>query len=135
MKAIFNTYRPEGFHTVNSYLFAEDPEGLIEFLQQAFYATILNITHKTDGSIANCILQIGDSCLMVSQATGQFINMRTAFYLFVEDVDLIFNRALEFGATVCYDPADTEYQDRQGGVIDKEGNYWWISKRLVQTGY
>ena len=88
-----------------------------------------------DGDIANCILQIGDTCFMISQARDQFKGMRTALYLFVDDVESIHKRALENGASVEFEPADMPYEDRQSGIIDPSGNYWWISKRKVEKGY
>lgn len=136
MKKIFDTYRPDGFGTVSSYVFSENPEQLIDFLKNAFYAEELDrsINPKTE-EIANAIIKIGSSCFMISQAKGQFLNMRTAFYLYVDDVEEIHKRAIEYGAKVEFEPATMDYQDRQSGVIDPAGNYWWISKRLVHKNY
>lgn len=136
MKPPFNTYKPDGFHTVNAYLFVSEPQKLIDFLQKAFYAEEQNrsIDEET-GDIGNVVLKIGDSCFMISQARGEFENMRTAFYLYVKDVDTIYQNALKYGATSVFEPADMDYEDRQGGITDPAGNYWWISKRLVEKGY
>ncbi|MCB0476441.1 MAG: hypothetical protein KDC69_12240, partial [Flavobacteriaceae bacterium] len=88
MNKIFDTYRPEGFRTVNGYLFVENPEELIDFLKNAFYAEEINRSiNPENGDIANVILKVGDSCLMISQAREQFLNMRAAFYLFVDNVE------------------------------------------------
>lgn len=136
MNKIFDTYRPIGFGTVNGYLFANNPEELIVFLKNAFYAEEINRSiNPENGDIANVILKIGDSCFMVSQAREQFLNMRAAFYLFVDNVEEIHQRAIEYGAKVEFEPTDMPYEDRQSGVIDPSGNYWWISKRLVNKGY
>ena len=136
MNRIFETYRPEGFGTVNSYLLVQNPEELIEFLKNAFFAEELNRSvNPGNGDIANCILKIGKSCFMVSQAREQFLNMKTAIYLYVDDVDEMHKRAVENGAKVEFEPADMPYDDRQSGIIDPSGNYWWISKRLTKKGY
>lgn len=136
MNEIFKTYRPDGFGTVNGYLFVDNPEELIEFLKQAFLAKEINRSiNPENGEIGNAILKIGDSCFMISQAREQFLNMRTAFYLFVENVDEFHKRAIKYGAKVEFDPMDMDYQDRQSGIIDPSGNYWWISKRLIEKGY
>lgn len=136
MNKIFDTYRPDGFRTVNGYVFSQNPVELINFLKETFYALEVNrsINTKT-GDITNAILKIGDSCLMISQGRGNFSNMRTAFYLYVDDVDEIHQRAIRNGAKIEFEPADMDYEDRQSGVIDPSGNYWWISKRLVKKGY
>lgn len=136
MNKIFDTYRPEGFGTVNGYLFVENPNELIDFLKKAFHAEEINYsTNPKNGDIANVILKIGTSCFMISQARGQFLNMRTSFYLYVDNVDEMHERAVENGAKVEFEPTDMDYQDRQSGIIDPSGNYSWISKRLVKKGY
>lgn len=136
MNALFDTYVPDGFGTVNGYLFAENPVALIDFLKKAFYAEEINrVINPENGDLANVILKIGTSCFMVSQARGPFLNMRTAFYLYVDDVDEVHRNAVLYGAKVEFEPMDMEYQDRQSGIVDPSGNYWWISKRLVKKGY
>jgi uncharacterized glyoxalase superfamily protein PhnB len=136
MNKIFDTYRPEGFETVNGYLFVKNPKELIDFFKKAFYAKEINRSvNPKNGDIANVIVKIGSSCFMISQARGQFLGMRTAFYLYVDNVDDFHKRAVEYGAKVEFEPADMDYQDRQSGIIDPSGNYWWISKRLVKKGY
>lgn len=136
MKKVFETYRPEGFGSISSYLMVENPNELIDFLKIAFYADEIDRSiNPENGEIANVILKIGSTCFMISQARGQFLNMRTSFYLYVDNVDEIHQRAVESGAKVEFEPADMDYQDRQSGVVDPSGNYWWISKRLVNKGY
>ncbi len=61
--------------------------------------------------------------------------MQTSFYLYVEDVDMMHSRAIENGAILEFEPADMPYDDRQSGIMDPCGNYWWISTRLVKKGY
>ncbi len=136
MNKIFKTYRPEGFSTVNGYLFVENPHELIDFLKNAFFAEEINrSTNPENGEIANVVLKIGDSCFMISQAREPFLNMRTAFYLFVDDVEEMHKRAIGSGAKLAFEADDMPYLDRQSGIIDPSGNYWWISKRLVKKGY
>lgn len=136
MNKVFDTYRPGGFGTVSPYLMAENPQELIDFLKNAFYAEEIHrsVNPKT-GDIANAILKIGTSCFMISQARGQYLDMRTSLYLYVDDVDKMHKRAVENGAKVEFEPMDMPYDDRQSGVIDPAGNYWWISKRLVEEDY
>ena len=132
----FNTFLPEGFSTISSYIFVSNPELEIEFLKKAFAAEELNrTTNKKTGEIGNCILKVGNACLMISQARGDFKNMRTSFYLFVENVDEVYQNALDHGATDCFAPEEMSYEDYQGGIIDPSGNYWWISKRMVEKNY
>ncbi|HMR17179.1 MAG TPA: hypothetical protein PKD13_11940 [Mariniflexile sp.] len=110
MDNIFNTYKPDNFHTVTPYLFVNNPQHFIDFLKNAFLAIELSRTiNPTNGDIANCILQIGDTCFMVSQAREQFEGMKTSMYLYVDDVEIIHKRAIEHGAKVEFEPTDMPY--------------------------
>lgn len=136
MNPVFETYTPDGFGTVNAYLFVSNPQELIDFLKKAFYAEEVNRSVRPDnGDIGNCILKIGDACFMISQARGQFEGMRTALYLYTSDVDLLFQQAVDNGAKTVFPPSDQDYGDRQAGIEDPSGNYWWISERLEAKGY
>jgi len=72
---------------------------------------------------------------MISQAKAPFLNMKTSFYLYVNDVDALHANALAFDAKEVFPPADMPYGDRQSGIIDPSGNYWWISMRLKDEPY
>ena len=136
MKPEFKTFHPEGFYTVNAYIFSENAEVLIDFLKNAFLADELSRTiDDRSGDIANCILQIGNSSFMISQARGEFMGMKTSFYLFVADVDAMYANAIKAGGISVLEPADMSYEDRQAGIIDPSGNYWWISMRLKEENY
>ena len=136
MNPIYKTFRPQGFSTVSAYLFVEKPQEFIDFLKKAFYAEEIDRTvNEESGSIVNCIMKIGESCFMLTQAQGDFIGMRTSFYLYNDDPDALQKNAIAHGATEIFPPADMDYGDRQGGVMDPAGNYWWISKRLVEENY
>lgn len=136
MEKIFDTFKPDGFGNVAPYIIAANPEELIKFLKNAFFARELNrSTNPETGHIANCILKIGDTCIMITQARDEFPNSNAAFYLYVDDVDELHKRAIQHGATPLFEPADMPYEDRQSGILDTSGNYWWISKRLKNKGY
>ena len=105
-------------------------------MKKAFYAEEINrSTNPQNGDISNVVMRLGSSCFMISQARGEFMDMRTAFYLFVDNVDKIHQSAESAGGKVVFEPADMDYEDRQSGVKDPDGNFWWISKRLVKKGY
>jgi PhnB protein len=73
---------------------------------------------------------------MVSQAgEGAMKAMAGAYYVFVDDVDATFAKAISSGAESIFEPTDMPYQDRQAGVSDPFGNIWWVSKRLVDQPY
>ncbi len=135
MKELFKTYKPEGFSTVNTYLMIKNPQELINWLFEVFEAEEQNRTISPEGIIKNAILKIGDSCIMIAQASESFERMSTCLYLFVNDVDVVFKKAIKFGGKEIFPPEDMDYGDRQAGVQDPAGNYWWISKRLKEDAY
>ena len=134
MNEIYETYHPPGFSTLNSYIFSDHPLEFIKFLKETFEAIEEGRTMRGD-ELANCILKIGNTALMVSQSSADFRGMTTSFYLYVSDVDLLHTRSLENGCSEVLPPGDQDYGDRQSGIQDPYGNYWWISKRQEQKPY
>ncbi|MBE2276850.1 MAG: VOC family protein [Rhodobacteraceae bacterium] len=126
---------PEGFAVVTPYIFADDAEEYVRFLEAAFGAREIGRSTAPDGRIANCQLQFSTTTIMVSEASAQFPASQAAFYLYVADVDAAMTRAEEAGADKIMDAADMPYGDRQGGVRDPSGNIWWVSQRLTAEPY
>lgn len=128
-------YVPKGFGTVFPYMIVNAVDDLLSFFIQVFEAKELGRTVSND-RIANLQVQIGNSKFMMSEAgPGGMQAMPGTYYVYVEDVDKTFAKALSCGATEVFGPADMPYQDRQAGIIDPSGNYWWISRRLVEEPY
>jgi PhnB protein len=117
---------PAGYHSVTPYLVVENAKQLIEFLEQAFGAEVTERMARADGSIGHAEVRIGDSVIMLSDARDQWKPLQSAVYLYVPDTDVVYRRALEAGATSVMEPADQFYGDRNAGVQDSAGNFWWI---------
>ena len=128
-------YIPPGFGTVTPYIFADNAESLVEFLEHAFGGSQVLCSRRPDGRIANAQVRIGTSTVMVSEAAGRYSPSKAAYYLYVEDADQAMQRALAAGGTLEMEVADMPYGDRQGGVRDPHGNIWWVSQRLVEQAY
>lgn len=128
-------YVPEGYGTVFPYMIVDRVDDLIGFLTRVFDAKEIGRT-MSNKRIANLQVQIGSSKFMISEAgEGGMQAMPGTYYVYVDDVDKTFERALSSGATKVFEPADMSYQDRQAGITDISGNIWWISKRLVEEPY
>ena len=122
---------PPGYHTVTPYLTVANARAEIEFLKRAFGAqTTETLSEEPDGTIRHAELKIGDSMLMLGQARDQWTPRPTGFYLYVEDCDAWYKRAMAAGAKSLMEPVDQFYGDRNAGVEDLEGNYWWIGTRV-----
>jgi uncharacterized glyoxalase superfamily protein PhnB len=121
---------PDGYHTATPYLVARDAEQLLTFLKDAFGAKEIDITRHQDGTIWHGDVTVGDSHIMLSQASERFPAMPCALYLYVPDTDATYRAALAAGATSTMEPADQFYGDRNAGVKDAQGNMWWIGTHV-----
>ncbi len=120
---------PDGYHTVTPYLIVEGVAGLIDFLKQAFDAVETERVPGPDGKVGHGEVRIGDSVVMMGEASGDWKPMPGSMYLYVNDTDATYKRALDAGATSLMEPADQFYGDRNAGVKDASGNMWWIATR------
>jgi PhnB protein len=119
---------PEGYRCVTPYLVVEGAEREIRFLKQAFGAAEkFPPMRRSDGTVIHAELRIGDSSLMLGEACDAYQPMPSCLYLYVEDVDATYGRALRVGGTSIIEPRDQFYGDRSAGVRDPAGNFWWIA--------
>lgn len=118
---------PEGYHTITPYLIVNGVARLVDFLTQSFNATEVHRMARPDGSVMHCEVRIGDSAVMMGEPMGDYQPMPTSLYLYVEDADAVYRRALAAGAASLQEPADQFYGDRNAGVKDPAGNIWWIA--------
>ncbi|MFQ5627378.1 MAG: VOC family protein [bacterium] len=115
---------PDGYHTVTPYLVVEGVAKLIDFLKQAFGAEKTDCMKRPDGTVMHAQLKIGNSVVMMGEAQSEWPPMPASLYLYVEDTDAVYKRALEAGATSAMEPANQFYGDRNAGVKDPSGNFW-----------
>jgi PhnB protein len=114
---------PSGYHTLTPRVFVSDPTGLVAFLKQVFAAT---------GEVRPDVpaeVRIGDSLLMVS-GTEVRNSMPACLYVYVDDVDATYRRAIGAGAASLEEPSDLPYGDRRAMVQDAWANLWQIAARL-----
>ncbi len=121
---------PEGLRTVNIYLHPRGANKIIDFLKQAFGADEVARYAGPDGTIRHASVRIGDSVIEMGEAHGPYQPMPTAIYLYVEDADAWYGRALRAGATSISEPADQPYGDRNAGVKDPFDNVWYIATHI-----
>ena len=86
-----------------------------------------------DGKVAHAELKIGDSVVMLADSTEKYPPIGSHLYVYLENVDSIFNRSLAAGATSIQEPADQFYGDRTAGFRDPTGNLWWIAQRVEEV--
>ena len=112
--------------TVRPYVYG--PLNLPEFLRQVFNAVELERFEFSPES-AHVEMQIGDSVVVVEagELTPDVRPWTGAIYVYVENVDLVYARAIELGAKALAAVEDKPYQERQGSFGDAGGNTWWVS--------
>ncbi len=119
--------RPEGFRSITPFFHATGAVEFIDFLKSAFGATQKELMMSPQGSVTYATFLIGDSPLELSSAHGEWKPMAAAMHLFVDDADRVYQRALDAGAKTLFPPSDQPYGQRVGGVVDPEGNRWYIA--------
>lgn len=119
----------EGFRTVTPYLTVADVHAEIEFVTRTFGATGTIYGLGSAGGFHSEYM-IGDSMIMIGGggkgASWKGTPTPGTLHIYVEDVDAVYERAMQAGATSMMAPTDQEYGDRDAAVIDVGGNHWYI---------
>jgi len=121
---------PDGYHSVTPYLTVSDATLLFEFVKDVFHATEKERIVDENGRVRHAEAIIGDSVVMMGQASDQWTARPSTLYVYVDDTDATYQRALDAGAEVLQEPRDTYYGDRNAGVTDPVGNQWWLATHV-----
>src|SRR5258705_2806715 len=126
---------PEGYHSVTPYLIIDGAGEAIEVYKQAFGAKELFRFAGPDGSVGHAEIEIGDSPIMLADAypamgyngPKSLGGSPVSLMIYVENVDTVFDQAVQAGATVKEAVIDKFYGDRSGSLIDPFGHVWHVS--------
>jgi PhnB protein len=122
---------PEGHHTVTPHLTFDNAAEAIEWYKKALGAQEVARALGPDGKIMHAEIRIGDSLIMLNDVMGGAKPSPTAFWVYVEDCDALFNRAVAAGGRVLPAPmgpiADQFWGDRSGTLTDPYGHQWSIA--------
>ena len=130
---------PAGHHTVTPQLTLDNAAQAIDWYKKALGAEEVARAVGPDGKIMHAEIRIGNSLIMVNDPMGGakgptgFGGSPASLWLYVEDCDALFNRAVAAGAQVPPGPmgqlADQFWGDRSGTLIDPQGYQWTIATR------
>jgi PhnB protein len=120
---------PKGYHTVTASLIQEDANRTIEFCKKAFGAKLRMKMQAPGGKIAHAEIELGDSVVMLTDSMQEPAQPAQLF-LYVEDVDRTYAKALKAGATSVMPPQDMFWGDRFARVSDPSGNGWGIATHI-----
>ena len=145
---------PDGYHTITPHLVIDGAARAIDFYKNVFGAQELMRFDAPGGKIGHAELKIGDSRIMLAdeypdmgfrgpQAVG---GTPVSILLYVDDVDAVFARAIDAGATERTPVKDQFYGDRSGTLSDPFGHVWTLAthkedlsveemqRRMAQSG-
>lgn len=121
---------PEGHPRVSPYLIVRDAADVLDFMARAFDAHELNRHLTPDGSVMHAEMRIHDSVIMVGGANETWPPVPAALHVYVEDVDAVYRRALDAGATSVSEPTNQFYGDRSAHVTSPGGVTWFITTHV-----
>jgi PhnB protein len=111
---------PEGWPVLIPRIVVHHAEQLVEFVKNVFGATGDYLTERPT------VLNIEDSLIMISDA-GVRDPMAAFLYVYVENCDQTYQRAMQAGAESLEKPSDVPYGDRRAMIQDQWGNIWQIA--------
>ena len=127
---------PEGLHTVTPHLVVRNAAQAIEFYKKAFGAEERSRFEMPGGTIGHAELKIGNSvifladempgpgCSLSPQAVG---GSTCTLNIYIDDVDKLFQQAVQAGGKSVMDPSDMFWGDRYGTLTDPFGHVWSIA--------
>ena len=129
---------PKGYHTVTPSIFVRGAAKAIEFYKAAFGAQERMRFPGPDGLIMHAEITVGDSVIMLADEMGDqggrspeaLGGTPVSFFVYGDDVDAAWKRAVEAGATPVVPLADQFWGDRTGCLKDPFGHQWWLAQHV-----
>ena len=129
---------PKGFHTITPALTVRNAAEAITFYKEALGAEELVRMSGPDGKITHAELKIGDSIIFLGDEIPNMGNKSPqtlggnsgSLFLYVEDVDQFYQRAVHAGAKSTMPPTDMFWGDRYGTFIDPYGQSWGVGTHV-----
>ncbi len=119
---------PKGYQTVMPYLIVNGAANFIDFTKNVFKAVENEKMRsmRDEKTIQHSEIMIGDSTIMFADSTEKYEPRTAGLFIYVENADETYKRALDEGATTIMELSDQDY-GRTCGVTDPFGNVWWIT--------
>lgn len=128
---------PENYTAVTPWIISPSSEKLINFLKAAFDAEeIPNSKIKNEqGVVIHVVVKIGDALVMLFDSREGWNPTPVFLNLYVEDVEQVYQKALELGATSVTDITPLWFGEKVCRVLDPFGNLWWINERIEEVDF
>jgi PhnB protein len=131
---------PDRYRRVTPALVVDGAAKALEFYAEVYGATERMRVPGPDGTIAHAEIEIGDSVVMVEDASphmgtkappaGGLEGSPAALFIYVEDVDAVMDLATKLGATQERPAQDQFYGDRDGHIVDPFGHRWTVATHV-----
>jgi PhnB protein len=129
---------PDGYHSVTPYLYARNASEAIEFYKKVFSAEEVLRMPGPGGKIMHAELNIGNSRIMLADENREMNALgpltiggsSSSFYVYVENVDAVIQKAEAAGATLTRPVKDQFYGDRSGSFTDPAGYTWSVATHI-----
>lgn len=131
---------PKGYNTITPYLIIKDAARAIDYYKKVFGATEIMRMPTPDGKVGHAELKIGDSHFMLADENPSMGQGHTSaatigaspvsLYVYVPEVDKIFDRAVAEGAKVLKPVENQFYGDRSGFLQDPFGHLWGVATHV-----
>jgi PhnB protein len=129
---------PDGYPRVSPHLSVVGAAKAIDFYRDVLGAEERMRMATPDGTVAHAEIQLGDSVIMIGEeipggndpSPATLGGSPVALFVYVEDVDDVFRRATEAGASVVQEPEDHFYGDRVAMFDDPFGHRWNIATHI-----
>ena len=122
------SYKPDGHNSVSPYLSVQGASGTIDFLKAVFGGVELMRHTDDDGNIVHAEVRVDDSVVMLAEggkgAPGAHV------HVYVPDVEVTYEKALQAGASSVQAPVKKDDADKRGGIKDAGGITWWIGTKV-----
>ena len=129
---------PHGYHTITPHLLVREAAKAIDFYKKAFGAEELMRLPGPGGKIMHAELRIGDSAVMLGDEMPEhgckgpqsYGGSPVSFYLYFENVDAAWKRAVDAGGKTKMPLADMFWGDRTGQIEDPFGHLWSLAQHI-----
>jgi uncharacterized glyoxalase superfamily protein PhnB len=136
-------YKPQGIPGLLPYLTVRNGEGAVRFYREAFGFQLSSEPAKDDeGCIQHAEMKFGEDTIIMFAPEGAFGSPRKApvsegvtpslvLYLYCEDVDAFYKKAVAHGAKSTIEPNDGFWGDRFCGLVDPDGHEWMFATNIA----
>ena len=117
---------PAHYQTVMPYLIIPDASGFIVFTHSVFNSIETHKSMRDEKIIMHGEIMIGECTIMFADSTEMYKPRPAGMFLYVNNADETYKKALDLDAISIQEPSDQPY-GRSCGVLDAFGNTWWIT--------